>query len=208
MRVVNMDEPKMRQAMQQIAEELSQMQINPQVVLGVLSGGQRPAELLAEACGVADLHFITHRRKSSGILKTALVSLLRRFPRYVTNFTRSVESWMLQRLTQMKGNPQPQLKTHLVETLGWVSSYAFKHDYPLLLVDDAVDSGCTLRDIIVALESLGVPRSHIRVACITITQDHPVIEVEHSVFHKVLCRFPWSDDYIEAHGGYSHEQPS
>ena len=65
----------------------------------------------------------------------------------------------------------------------------------ILIVDDAVDSGHTLRSVVEAVTSAN-PDADVRTAVITVTTPHPVIRPNYMMFNNLsLIRFPWSKDY-------------
>lgn len=67
--------------------------------------------------------------------------------------------------------------------------------YPrILVVDDAVDSGFTLKAVLEALKE-AAPGSEVRSAAITITSENAAAETNYFIYHnEILVRFPWSMD--------------
>jgi hypoxanthine phosphoribosyltransferase len=64
----------------------------------------------------------------------------------------------------------------------------------ILVADDAVDSGITLATVLRLLREIAPARSEVRSAAITQTLEHPTVQPDYVLFHRVLCRFPWSFD--------------
>jgi hypoxanthine phosphoribosyltransferase len=64
----------------------------------------------------------------------------------------------------------------------------------LLIVDDAVDTGATLSQVIDAVRRHAPSGSRVRSAVITVTTDWPLIRPDFTLFNRQLCRFPWSMD--------------
>jgi uncharacterized protein len=66
----------------------------------------------------------------------------------------------------------------------------------ILIVDDAVDTGHTIREVIGLLETRGACPEDIRVAAITQTMPSPAVAPHFVLFHTI-CSFPWSEDHPE-----------
>jgi hypoxanthine phosphoribosyltransferase len=64
----------------------------------------------------------------------------------------------------------------------------------VLVVDDAVDSGVTLATVTELLRGTCAEETEIRTAVVTVTLEQPRITPDYSLYHGVLCRFPWSFD--------------
>ena len=64
----------------------------------------------------------------------------------------------------------------------------------VLVVDDAVDSGATLRNVISALMDIS-PNNVIKTAALTVTRKSPIVMPDYYLYHdRTLMRFPWSED--------------
>ncbi|MCL2597907.1 MAG: phosphoribosyltransferase, partial [Paludibacter sp.] len=64
----------------------------------------------------------------------------------------------------------------------------------VLLVDDAIDSGATIRDTEKFLKTKN-ENWHIKVAVITQTFAQPLRKADYQIYNRVLVRFPWSNDF-------------
>ena len=62
------------------------------------------------------------------------------------------------------------------------------------MVDDALDTGTTLKAVVELLQALA-PASTVRSAVIVTTTADPVISADISLHNRVLGRFPWSHDF-------------
>ncbi|WP_168565319.1 phosphoribosyltransferase family protein [Crateriforma spongiae] len=175
-----------------ICQQVRSAGVSPSVVLGVLNGGRVPAEMLARELG-SECRCVLHRRKTTGRVKSMAVSAVNRFPVFVGNVARVLEDRAL-RILSSASTETLQLRRELVDKLSWVQWYDLADKTPVLIVDDAVDSGRTVGEIVLALEHLGVSRSSMRIACVTVTRPDPVVDVDFFYKREVLCRFPWSDD--------------
>ena len=65
----------------------------------------------------------------------------------------------------------------------------------ILIVDDACDSGSTLRAVMDAVRKISPERVVIKTAVITTTTYRPVVSPDFSLYrNRTLIRFPWSKD--------------
>ncbi len=161
----------------------------PQLLIGVRTGGYVVAEYFSQATQPVPLAPITCRRPSTGKKQksSALKKLLLKAPVFLTNQLRVAEHiW----LTQMK---EPVLRSFtfdeaeiaLIKQMGATK---------ILILDDSVDSGATLKAVFDALK-LACPNAIIKTAAITVTTENPLLKPDYSLYHYVLCRFPWSLDF-------------
>jgi hypothetical protein len=64
----------------------------------------------------------------------------------------------------------------------------------VLIVDDAIDSGATLSQVVDIVRRRAPAGARIRSSVITVTTSRPLVRPDYAMFHKQLCRFPWSLD--------------
>jgi hypoxanthine-guanine phosphoribosyltransferase len=99
-----------------------------------------------------------------------------------------------QLLTARKRAPTEPYAFDTGERQGLVDWLGRNRPQPVLLVvDDAVDSGATLMRVLAELRKLVPDGTVIRSAVVAVTTKTPLIEPDY-VFHRQLCRFPWSLD--------------
>lgn len=138
--------------------------------------------------GEIDLH-----RPSTHYKKGMLVSLLPHVPLWILNTMRFTEACLL-KLNQQIFEP----KAPVVQLPDDISRTVTGVDVPeILVIDDAVDSGKTVRGIVNAI--LGAnPKARVKVLAITVTTASPMIMADYYIYYdSVLVRFPWSKDYKE-----------
>ena len=63
---------------------------------------------------------------------------------------------------------------------------------PIVLVDDAIDTGMTVARVVALLEELGVERNSIRIVVVTHSFADPLIQADYYRFSDTVVRFPWS----------------
>jgi len=68
----------------------------------------------------------------------------------------------------------------------------------VLLVDDAIDTGMTLKIVKNFLVNQFNETNDIKIAVVTSTNRHPVMEADFFLYNRVLIRFPWASDVKES----------
>ncbi len=67
----------------------------------------------------------------------------------------------------------------------------------ILIVDDALDSGYSMKAAVDCLLQAGYRREQFRIAVINTTLSGRIIEPDYVIFHNTEITFPWSGDSIE-----------
>jgi len=170
----------------------------PDALIGIRTGGLVVAEAMAKAAGDGlPILAVTCRRPSSRHKPTS--STVRRMvanlPRPLLDQLRVIEHAVLTR----KPPPVPQGdyrfdEDELHDLDAWMASSGARPS--VLIVDDAVDSGTTLSVVLDAVRSLAPHGATIRSAAITVTTERPLALPDYALYHRQLCRFPWSLDAL------------
>ena len=127
------------------------------------------------------------RRKEGRIGKN-----LRRLPYPVLDAMRKMESEMLALRRRIKG-PEATPEVEMPE--GLAATLTLNARPKILLIDDAIDSGDTLRAITETLKKTN-PDTETEIAVITETMKRPCIRANHTLYrNRTLIRFPWASDY-------------
>lgn len=122
-----------------------------------------------------------HASRSGASVKSKLKVLLRFLPRWVTHYLRGLE---------IKSNIHGIQKEREVHVEGaWPPK-----DKKLLIVDDAVDTGSSLKAIADFLISHGYDPCNLKTAVLTVTHHNPVVRPDFTLFENVGFAFPWSYD--------------
>ncbi len=193
-RVKDVSKDQVKEIMGELAQELESDGCTPAYVLGVLNGGEIPSceftEFLQKRASL--LHYKL-QRKSTGGLKSSVIGLIKLLPNSLVNLARSLEMALYStifREREVSGDDQ-----------ACISFFKDKLDYstiavetPLVIVDDAIDTGKTIALIINSLLVLGVDRQSIKVVVIAHTLPNPVVRADYYYSDGVLFRFPWSGD--------------
>lgn len=103
-------------------------------------------------------------------------------PTFISNILRKIEHLILYKMRPT---------TRIVDFNGCENEIS-RSEY-ILIVDDAVDSGHTMKSVLEKTRSLA-PNSTIKLAAYVITQKNPVIEPDFYEHRDLIVRFPWAVD--------------
>lgn len=185
MKVVTLAETDFRDACARLAAEVSGVYA-PDLVVAIATGGVYVADAMRGTADVPRADVRLRRPSSVGKDKAGfLFAVLRHLPVWVADRLRIAEARRLARRP-----PSPPRRLALDADVRQAVQKATR----ILVVDDAVDSGCTLRDVIAAIASVPGKRQ-VRSAVITVTTDAPVAVPDFALYRDAtLIRFPWSKD--------------
>lgn len=162
-------------------EDLVDEDYQPDAIVGIVDGGAFVADQVFKKKPHIN---VTCRRKSTKQKEKLgfLFRIIRHLPEGVRNAMRVIEAKLLSM------SKKDELK-HV--DLNHADFASFKN---ILIVDDAVDSGLTMKSVVTALKALPhAPK--IRTAVITTTTDNPLIRPDYTLYNDgTLIRFPWSSD--------------
>jgi hypoxanthine phosphoribosyltransferase len=170
----------------------------PDVLIGIRTGGLVVAEAMATAAGDdVPVLAMTCRRPSSRHKPKS--STMRRFvanlPRPLLDQLRLVEHALLTRRAMAVASGEYQFAESELNSLdAWIATAGEQPS--LLIVDDAVDSGATMSVVLDAIRRRTPPGATIRSAAITVTTERPLAMPDYALYHRQLCRFPWSLDAL------------
>lgn len=119
--------------------------------------------------------------RSGGPMKSRFKLILRRLPRFVTHFLRKLE--MNSSLHETNDERHISCPAPLPSK-----------NKKILVVDDALDTGHTLKAVLNYLAANGFSMENIKSAVLTTTGEAPLIKADYSLFDQILCAFPWSYD--------------
>ena len=172
-------------------------EFQPDVLIGIRSGGYLLAEAMAEQrpAGAMKLISITRRRASTKSKdRMKIKQILGIVPRPVKNALRRLEHrYLMAAMSRQQAHPMvpdPE-EDHALRT----AIAAFGATCRILVVDDAVDSGATLLAVLRYIREIVSPAAEVRSAAITVTHADPMVEPDYSLYRHVLCRFYWSSDF-------------
>ncbi|MDE6627803.1 MAG: phosphoribosyltransferase domain-containing protein [Muribaculaceae bacterium] len=185
MKVLTLDSHALREHCRRLQEQVSR-DYSPDLIVGIATGGTVVA---AEMYGELPHVDVTCRRPASVSRRRTeqRYGILKRLPVWLLNLMRIAQM----RLLQLKRNPH-----RAVEPVDEATLKAIRGARRILLVDDSVDSGITLRNVLNTLRSVEGERE-IRSAAITVTLPNPKVRPDYTIYDEgMLCRFPWSNDAL------------
>lgn len=168
------------------------------LVVGVRTGGMVVAEAaMKPAPKQIKLLPITCRRKSTATKESSrlLKTWLPRLPYWITNHLRIFEHERLMAKAQMEAAKTVTEFDASDEERAALETYIKEHaPEGILVMDDSVDSGATLKAVVNYIKGLAgdIP---VRSAAITVTSTTPLIQPDYALHKLTLCRFPWSYDF-------------
>ena len=165
----------------------------PALLIGIRTGGYTVAVAMHEAASrPLDLAPLTCRRASTrtkaGI--PGFAAVLPHLPTPVLDQLRRFEHRLLTR----KRLPGARTLDPAEATALRAKLAALPPGSKVVAVDDAVDSGATLAAVMDFAQKAAPAGVTVHSAAITVTTDKPISNPDITLFHGVLCRFPWSFD--------------
>lgn len=166
----------------------------PDIIIGVLTGGGYVGREVSNNLKTVSKHIYTEiriqrkdtKKKEQGILHKVLQML----PYFMLNWLRIAEM-LYEGAKAKKFNPKREGKVIFPDE---VNACLQTGNCRVLVVDDAIDTGATLKLINDTIKEK-YPSTDVRIAVVTVTSNHPLIEADYCLFHdKTLVRFPWSND--------------
>jgi hypoxanthine phosphoribosyltransferase len=122
--------------------------------------------------------------RSGGYLKSKIRIILRLLPRAVTHLLREME-----------------IKSHIHSIKDgrkvYIESLYPPQSRKLLILDDAIDTGYSAKEILRFLLKRGYHRDNIKIAVLTNTRKDSTCQADISLFDQVKFAFPWSYDSRE-----------
>ncbi|SHH34644.1 phosphoribosyltransferase [Winogradskyella jejuensis] len=172
---------------QRCQELFSKIDVQPDVVVGILNGGgfvlneyQKTASKNTEVTTVK-----LQRDSTKGIKKKSLLQkFLKASPNTLLDGLRRMEH--RRNLNRKLKEIQSDLEIKIESKPETVNT--------ILILDDALDSGITIKSVIQSLQKR-FPNSEIKTAVISWTNSKSIIAPDYYILKNTLVRFPWSLDY-------------
>lgn len=165
-----------------LAERVEESGFIPQHILYVERAGLLIGVEMADhfKCSISGIN----ASRYGGGTKSQLKIVLRYLPRFITHFLRRIE---------MNSN------VHGVKSERNISyeDGAPPKGKAILLVDDAIDTGNSVQEILKFLKSAGYETEKIKVAVLTTTHPDPIRKADITLFDQIACAYPWSYDSRE-----------
>ena len=168
---------------------------SPIAIVGIKRGGAIVAEKvflsLSENVSGLKLFDVTALRTTTIIKrKVSTGSLFKLLPTFVLNVLRVFEYYLVKAKMRFADNAERHV--HISNAL---SQYlAGLPEGCVYIIDDAIDSGATIKSILNELHSINSSLKY-KVAVLVVTQRTPLVLPDIYLYKNVLLRFPWSSDY-------------
>lgn len=165
------------------------------LIIGIAEGGLPVAEIVLRffekrTNNTVGLEFIkiqrpsTLQKKENFKIKKTLKLAFSILPKFVLNYLRIVEHKKLSK----------RRLSDLVREIKYTSTVDFSLYNLILIVDDAVDSGITMKTAVNFVSEKINENISLQTLSVVVTQSEPVYMPDHFWFRDVLIRFPWSLD--------------
>lgn len=162
---------------------------NPDLIIGIANGGWYVVRSMSLSSGVSVLKIKKQRAGTLVKNKFRINHFLPKLPVLFNNFLRMLEIAVREILFLLRrgGCSVSELKIDGEDAL------AVRRASNILLVDDSIDSGCTVKLVMGALRNLN-PDCAIKIGVINTTFANPVISPDFCLFNRTIVRFPWAGD--------------
>lgn len=185
MRVMTLDDRRFREMCMLLEQRVLKSGFHPDIVIGIARGGVYVADCFSNE----NVWSVVCQRGGTSAKKGVVSSVLKRLPAWMNSFLRCVESLSLELHDRFRN---PEIKKPVVDSS--LITVLKEGGLNVLVVDDAVDSGATLRNVTYALRDISA-NNVIRTAALTVTRKSPIVMPDYFLYHdRTLMRFPWSED--------------
>lgn len=171
---------------------ISKLEVNPDLVVGILSGGGHVLEAIKQHPNVKSSLFevVTLQRQSTNVKQRFLKPVLSILPYSILNWLRILESNSVKAKISNLDLEKLQDNTIAFDTVNTIA----KPIKNMLIIDDAIDSGKTMFVVKSNLQQK-FPKAKIKIAVLAWTLDSSIIKPDYYLYNNTLLRFPWSNDY-------------
>jgi hypoxanthine phosphoribosyltransferase len=158
---------------------------NPEVIFFVANAGVYLKQMIDGEYDNSKFHILKMQRKTTPVKNILFnkikLQLLRKLPNSILNFLRNIEHKIY-------------LKTKFSEVSKNKITIKNFNKKKILIVDDAIDTGSTMKLIIDSIKDSN-PESIVKTAVIVRTNHNSIVVPDYLIFKNILIRFPWSLDY-------------
>jgi hypoxanthine phosphoribosyltransferase len=162
----------------------------PDKVIVVESGGGHLVDVLIENGKVIqkDIIRIKATRKLTGLKKSRGATLIKLLPDTFSILLRNIESYIKEFIFTVFKQENERVINFVSGNISEISGKK------VLILDDAVDSGVTLRSIVEFVQMNASEKIEIKTASLTVTFKKPLVFPNYFLYKRTLIRFPWSID--------------
>lgn len=191
MKVISLEGTRFTEACCRLSQSVTASGFIPKAVVGIATGGAVVAE--AMPMDGAKRFAVTCRRPGSRAKGGLFRRVVGRLPRRVADWLRIAESRCYEMTGRLRA-PHVPVVTLPPSLREWLLENPHAS---VLVVDDAVDSGATLRGVLDAMARVA-PEADVRSAVITVTRANPITDPDFALYRdRTLVRFPWAADAVK-----------
>lgn len=211
MRVITLTQRQLTEECRRLQSMVERAGFTPDCILSIRSGGTYVAREMYHDVPHQE---VTLRRRSTGAKRSRcgqlLAMLLRHLPVWLTDRLRILESQRLHSDFHRRYSSQGAVEEAVSEArrrIEGMPAALTQRFSRILVVDDAVDSGLTLKAVLAELRAAAATelrgtQPEIRSAVITVTTPDPIVRPDFYLYPSLcsaddaftLIRFPWSAD--------------
>jgi len=166
----------------------------PDLVVGIRTGGGYVGKRVHAALnGNGNIRYFEVNIERGGTeikRRINLRRILQVLPESVLNFLRVFEVFVLELISKVR---VPKRHSHFLVP-DEIRDFLNEGGRNILLVDDCVDTGATLKCVLDFFKEGFGRGNRLRSAVITKAHKQPLVEVDYLLYNRVLIRFPWSFD--------------
>lgn len=196
LRVLTLSETELDGEIIKLARRVRDHDFIPDVVVGIKTGGEHVAKVVMQEFPNARLAIVQRQRLGTQVKsKLNAGAILQHLPYRLSDRLRILEHrWRERRALQSRNSLARRTVDDCSPPLGECKS----GENRVLIIDDAVDSGDTMADVVEHVREK-FPNADIRTLAINSTMKNPVITPDYVLNgYGTLIRFFWSKDYHAA----------
>lgn len=195
MQILTLDSTALQSATTELANQMRHKDLQPDVIVGIKSGGWHVAKEMQKQFPTCPIAGIRSSRPSTKLKRRfKFKNILRILPYAITNQLRLLEHKKIEK-NYFSGVGKKNRGISEDDATALIRRLPAGKEIKILIVDDAVDSGETLRSVSNYINEKTSNQAKIFTAAITTTFIDPIQKPDFSLYYRTLCRFPWSDDY-------------
>jgi hypoxanthine phosphoribosyltransferase len=180
-------------AVQQLESKVIDSGYDPNLIVGIPTGGRLVVDKMKKLSNKSNVCFIVKQRKSTSTKqKLGLKKFLPYLPRILNNVLRHFESWFLERKFEKVRDELLSAEAYLID-LDDETKKMVIDSKKILVVDDAIDSGQTMKVIVETIRQYN-PGAEIKLAVINTTFMSPLVAPDFCLFQRQIVRYPWAND--------------
>lgn len=185
-KVVTLNEEDFKKACRSLARQIK-ISFEPDLIVAIPRGGLDVYLNMKEDFSIIPYIECAISRPSTNVKKKMnLKKLFRHLPYFLLNFMRRIEAFI--RESRSLGKKEKDNKEIELIYRG------NKNIKNILIVDDAIDSGSTMKLVLDAVVAK-FPHAEIKTAALVVTFVNPFIHPDYYTHKNCLLRFPWSEDF-------------